>query len=166
MVFWSICLPIILADKNTPADVGRFLNCRLPLTPLDYGKTYACLFRDITHTRYLHSANRAEGRTHRLCGQIKAVLWLFSARQPIRYCLTRPFCAVLAASENKKAADFFHNHYQEQKYSFFIIFLLFIVTKKDSKDFLSSFCCPFQVLKPPSPNLNLALANHVHLRTV
>ena len=25
-------------NKNTPADIGRFLNCRLPLAPLDYGK--------------------------------------------------------------------------------------------------------------------------------
>ena len=48
-------LPVKLADKNTPADIGRFLNCRLPLAPLDYGKTCACLFRDITHTQHLHS---------------------------------------------------------------------------------------------------------------
>ena len=74
-------LPVKLADKNTPADIGRFLNCRLPLAPLDYGKTCACLFRDITHTQHLHSADKVVGRTHRLCGQIKAALWLLSERK-------------------------------------------------------------------------------------
>ncbi len=81
MVFWSICLSVKFTDKNTPADIGRFLNCRLPLAPLDYGKTCACLFRDITHTQHLHSADKVVGRTHRLCGQIKAALWLLSERK-------------------------------------------------------------------------------------
>ncbi len=80
MVLWSVGLPVILADKNTPADIGRFLNCRLPLAPLDYGKTCACLFRDISHMQHLHSADSVVGRTHRLCGQIKAALWLLSFR--------------------------------------------------------------------------------------
>ena len=81
MVFWSVGLPVILADKNAPADVGRFLNCRLPPAPLDYGKTSACLFRDITHRQHLHSADRVVGRMDRLCGQIKAALWLLSERK-------------------------------------------------------------------------------------
>ena len=81
MVFRAVGLPVKLADKNTPADIGRFLNCRLPLAPLDYGKTCACLFRDITHTQHLHSANRVVGCMNRLCGQIKAALWLLSERK-------------------------------------------------------------------------------------
>ena len=81
MVFRAVGLPVIFADKNTPADVGRFFNCRLPLAPFDYGETCACLFRDISHTQHLHSADKVEGRTHRLCGQIKAVLWLLSERK-------------------------------------------------------------------------------------
>ena len=74
-------LPVILADKNAPTDVRSLFNCRLPLTPPDYGETCACLFRDISHTQHLHSADRAEGHTHRLCGQIKAALWLLSERK-------------------------------------------------------------------------------------
>ncbi len=81
MVLGAVGLPVKLADKNTPADIGRFLNCRLPFAPLDYGKTCACLFRDITHTQHLHSADRVVGRTYRLCGQIKAALWLLSERK-------------------------------------------------------------------------------------
>ena len=72
MVFRAVSLPVKLADKDAPADIGRFLNCRLPLAPPDYGKTCACLFRDINHTQHLHSSNRVEGRTHRLCGQMLA----------------------------------------------------------------------------------------------
>ena len=75
MVFGAVGLPVIFADKNAPADVGRFLNCRLPLAPFDYGKTCACLFRDTTHTQHLHSADKVVRRTHRLFGQIKAALW-------------------------------------------------------------------------------------------
>ena len=81
MVFGAVGLPVKLADKNTPADIGRFFNRRLPLAPLDYGKTCACLFRDITHTQHLHSADRVVGRMDRLCGQIKAALWLLSERK-------------------------------------------------------------------------------------
>ena len=81
MVFRAVGLAVKLADKNAPADVGRFLNRRLPFAPLDYGETCACLFRDITHTQHLHSADRVMGRTHRLCGQIKAALWLLSERK-------------------------------------------------------------------------------------
>jgi len=81
MVFRAVGLPVKLADKNAPADIGRFLNRRLSFAPLNYGETCACLFRDITHTQHLHSADRVEGRTHRLCGQIKAVLWLWSERK-------------------------------------------------------------------------------------
>ena len=74
MVFRAVGLAVKLADKNAPADVGRFLNRRLPFAPLDYGETCACLFRDITRTQHLHSADRVVGRTHRLCGHIKAAL--------------------------------------------------------------------------------------------
>ena len=81
MVFRAVGLPVKLADKNTPADIGRFLNCRLPFAPLDYGETCACLFRDITHTQHLHSADKVVGRMDRLCGQIKAALWLLSERK-------------------------------------------------------------------------------------
>ena len=81
MVFREVGLPVKLAHKNAPADVGRFFNCRMPLAPLDYGETCACLFRDITHMQHLHSADRVVGRTHRLCGQIKAALWLLSERK-------------------------------------------------------------------------------------
>ena len=81
MVFGAVGLPVIFAHKNAPADVGRLLNCRLPFAPFDYGKTCTCLFRDITHTQHLHSADKVVGRTHRLCGQIKAALWLLSGRK-------------------------------------------------------------------------------------
>ena len=54
---------------------------RLPFAPLDYGETCACLFRDISHAQHLHSADKVVGRTHRLCGQIKAALWLLSERK-------------------------------------------------------------------------------------
>ena len=81
MVFRAVGLPVKLADNYAPADIGRFLNRRLPLAPLDYGETCACLFCDISHTQHLHSADRVEGRTHRLCGQIKAALWLLSERK-------------------------------------------------------------------------------------
>ena len=62
MVFWAIGLPVKLAEKNAPADVGRFFNCRLSLDPLNYGETFACLFCDINHTQHLHFADRVEGR--------------------------------------------------------------------------------------------------------
>ena len=62
MVFRAVGLAVKLADKNAPADVGRFLNRRLPFAPLDYGETCACLFRDITHTQHLYSADRVVGR--------------------------------------------------------------------------------------------------------
>ena len=81
MVFRAVGLPVKFTDKNAPADIGRFLNRRLPLAPPDYGKTCACLFRDITHTQHLHSADRVVGRMDRLCGQIKAALWLLSGRK-------------------------------------------------------------------------------------
>ena len=81
MVFGSVGLPVKLADNYAPADIGRFLNRRLPLAPLNYGETCACLFRDISHTQHLHSADRVVGRMDRLCGQIKAVLWLLSERK-------------------------------------------------------------------------------------
>ena len=81
MVFRAVGLAVKLADKNAPADVGRFLNRRLSFAPLDYGEMCACLFCDITHMQHLHSADRVVGRTHRLCGQIKAVLWLLSERK-------------------------------------------------------------------------------------
>jgi len=81
MVFWPAGLPVILAHKNTHDDIGRFLDCRLPIAPLDYRKTCACLFRDISHRQHLHSAGRVVGRMDRLCGQIKAVLWLLSERK-------------------------------------------------------------------------------------
>ena len=80
MVFRAVGLPVILADKNTPADIGRFLDCRLPFAPPDYGETCAYLFRYISHKQHLHSADRVVGRTHRLCVQIKAALWLLSKR--------------------------------------------------------------------------------------
>jgi len=81
MVFRAVGLPVKLAEKNAPADIGRFLNRRLTLAPLDYGKTCACLFRDISHMQHLHSADRVAGRMDRLCGQIKAALWLLSGRK-------------------------------------------------------------------------------------
>ena len=81
MVFRAVGLPVKLADKNAPADVRSLFNCRLPLTPPDYGETCACLFRDITHTQHLHSADKVVERTHKLCGQIKAALWLLSERK-------------------------------------------------------------------------------------
>ena len=81
MVFRAVGLPVKFTDKNAPADIGRFLNRRLPLAPPDYGKTCACLFRDITHTQHLHSADRVVGRMDRLCRQIKAALWLLSGRK-------------------------------------------------------------------------------------
>jgi hypothetical protein len=81
MVFRAVGLPVKFVDKDAPADIGRFLNSRLPFAPLDYGKACACLFRDISHTQHLHSANRVVERTHRLCGQIKAALWLLSERK-------------------------------------------------------------------------------------
>ena len=81
MVFRTVGLPVKLTEKDAPADIGRFLNCRLPFAPLDYGKTCACLFCDITHTQHLHSADRVVGRMDRLCGQIKAALWLLSERK-------------------------------------------------------------------------------------
>ena len=74
MVFGAVGLSVIFAHKNAPADIGRFLNCRLSLAPLDYGKTCACLFRDTTHIQHIHSADRVVGRMDRLCGQIKAAL--------------------------------------------------------------------------------------------
>ena len=61
MVFRAAGLPVKLADKNAPADIGRFLNCWLSFAPFDYGKTCACLFHDISHMQHLHSAVRVEG---------------------------------------------------------------------------------------------------------
>lgn len=81
MVFWSISLSVIFTYKNAPADVGSLFHCRLPFAPFNYGKTCACLFCDISHTKHLRSANGVVGCTHKLCGQIKAALWLLSERK-------------------------------------------------------------------------------------
>ena len=81
MVFGAVGLPAKLTDKYAPADIGRFFNRRLPFAPLGYGETCACLFRYISHTQHLHSANRVVGCMDRLCGQIKAALWLLSERK-------------------------------------------------------------------------------------
>lgn len=39
MVFRAVDLPVKLADKNAPADIGCFLNHRLSFVPLNYGET-------------------------------------------------------------------------------------------------------------------------------
>lgn len=69
---------IFFVGKNAFDRAGR--PCLLA-TGRWYGKTCACLFRDITHTQHLHSADKVVGRTYRLCGQIKAALWLLSERK-------------------------------------------------------------------------------------
>ena len=81
MVFGAVGLPVKLIEKDAPADIRSLFNCRLPFAPPDYGEACACLFRDITHTQHLHSVDSVAGRMDRLCGQIKASLWLLSERK-------------------------------------------------------------------------------------
>ena len=95
MVFGAAGLPVKLADKNAPADIGRFLNRRLPFAPLDYGETCACLFRDISHTqpptfcggRCLPCGSQKGKRSASCaCYPPMIYLWCFSALRFFSFC--------------------------------------------------------------------------------
>ncbi len=108
MVFRAVGLPVILADKNTPADIGRFLDCRLPFAPPDYGETCACLFRYISHKQHLHSADRVVGCTHRLCVSSRSVFsfhWLHAVSPvPMPAMLFLSFCLCHSCSQSFPSA--------------------------------------------------------------